>query len=88
MAMTEIADTKGQFQIGTQFIGNINKVPMQIVAIKAWEGCLYHGIQRRSPVAYIMDMETKRIFRYGLRALEHCDVTIIKKENEYACQMA
>ena len=81
-AMDEIIDKKGQFHVGTKFVGNVNHVPMHIIAIKdPWEGCQYEGVLKPSPRAYIRNLITGKIFSYGLRALEHCDVTIIKETN-------
>lgn len=80
--MDGVTDKNGQFLVGTKFVGNVNNVQMQIIAIKSpWEGCQYEGVLKPSPRAYIRNLETGKISRYGLRALEHCDVTIIT-ENE------
>jgi len=57
---------KGRFTVETTFIGNINKVKMEVVKIEKGS-CL------------IKDLRNGRSFSYGLQALEHCNVTIINE---------
>ena len=65
-------DNKGKFNIGTQFIGNVNGVKMEVVKTESpW------WIKSREKMVTIKDLETGKTFLYGLRALEKCDVTIL-----------
>lgn len=66
-----------QFRVGTQFIGNVNHVPMEIVDIKNPHEDWAPKIPCKSPRAYIRRLDTGTISSYGLAALERCDVTII-----------
>lgn len=60
-----IVDNKGKFKAGTRFRGNVNGKEMEIVRIE-------------NSTAIIMDLHTKEVFHFGLRALEKCDVTILE----------
>lgn len=57
-------DNRGKFTKGTVFIGNVNKVKMEIVEIQ-------------KETAVIKDVTTGKVFTYGLRALERCNVAIL-----------
>ena len=58
-------DNKGNFKPGTRFIGNINKIEMEVVDI-------------RGNHVMIRDTKTGMLFVHGLRMLEKCDVTILE----------
>lgn len=71
-------DNKGRFKVGTQFIGNVNKVPMEVVKIEdRLAGTSDEGRYPDSKVATIKNLLDGRTFRYGLRALEKCNVAIV-----------
>ena len=53
----------GKFHPGTRFRGNVNGAEMEVV-----------GIEDKNAV--IKDLQTGRVFSYGLQALEHCDVEV------------
>lgn len=52
-----------KFHPGTRFRGNVNGAEMEVVRIEGTN-------------AIIKDLKTGRVFTYGLRALEHCDVEV------------
>lgn len=58
-------DNTGKFKPGTRFIGNVNGVEMEVVQIQ-------------NTMVVIKDLKGN-IFNYGLKALEHCDVTITRE---------
>ena len=60
-------DNKGKFKPGTRFRGNVNGKELEIVRIE------------NQAAAIIMDLQTKEVFHFGLRALEKCDVTITRE---------
>ena len=65
-------DNKGKFKIGTQFIGNVNGVKMEVVKTETpW------WARERESTVTIKDLSTGKTFLCGLRALERCDVTIL-----------
>ena len=70
----------GNFKVGTQFVGNVNKAKMEIVKIE--RECLGTESGRlreaSSETVTIKDLKTGRKFTYGLKALEMCDVTIFE----------
>lgn len=53
----------GKFHPGTRFRGNVNGAEMEVVRIE-------------DKNAIIKDLQTGRVFTYGLQALEHCDVEV------------
>jgi hypothetical protein len=66
-------DNIGRFKPGTVFKGNINGVQMVVIKIQKenLNGC-------NKELAVIKDMTTEKTYTYGLRALERCNVTILK----------
>ena len=56
-------DNKDKFKVGTRFVGDINKVPMEVVKIEG----------RNVVVKNLLNGQT---FICGLRTLEKCYVTI------------
>lgn len=53
----------GKFHRGVRFRGNVNGAEMEVVRIE-------------DKNAIIKDLQTGRVFVYGLQALEHCDVEV------------
>ena len=67
-------DNKGKFKIGTQFIGNVNGVKMEVVKTEnPW------WVRNRDTMVTIKDLGTGKTFLCGLRTLEKCDVTILEQ---------
>ena len=56
-------DNKGKFRVGTRFVGNVNKVPMEVVRIEGKN-------------VIIKNLLNGQTFICGLRTLEKCYVTI------------
>ena len=61
--MTMENENAGKFHRGTRFRGNVNGAEMEVVKIE-------------DKNASIKDLQTGRVFTYGLQALEHCDVEV------------
>lgn len=57
------SENVGKFHRGTKFRGNVNGAEMEIVRIEGGN-------------AIIKDLKTGRVFNYGLKALEHCDLEV------------
>lgn len=53
-----------KIEVGTKFVGNINKMYFEVVKI---EGSL----------AIVKELSSNKKFNYGLKALEHCNITVI-----------
>ena len=72
-------NNKDKFKIGTKFIGDINKASMEIISIKdKGTGTESGRYAIASKVAIIKDLKNGKLFNYGLKALERCNVTIIE----------
>lgn len=77
--MDRYRENHGKFKQGTRYIGNISRTESVILKI---ENPDVYGTETGVPMkegeqAYIMDLETGNRYSYGLKALEHCDVTIL-----------
>ena len=65
-------DNKEKFAIGTQFVGNANGVKCEVVK--------FVPDRNGKPLLVVLkDLKTDKTFTYGLRALEKCDITLIKE---------
>lgn len=58
-------NNEGKFKHGTRFRGNVNGAEMEVVKIQG-------------TLAVIKNLKTGDVISYGLKALEHCDVTILE----------
>ena len=56
-------ENAGKFHPRTRFRGNVNGAEMEVVRIE-------------DKNAIIKDLQTGKVFSYGLKALEHCDVEV------------
>lgn len=56
-------ENAGKFHPGTRFRGNVNEIEMEVFRIEDGN-------------AIIKDLQTGRLFSYGLHALEHCDLEV------------
>lgn len=65
-------DNAGKFKVGTRFRGNVNGVEMEVVKIEQ------SSKSANSKNAIIQETKTGKRSIYGLRALEKCDVSILK----------
>jgi hypothetical protein len=72
-------DNAGKFNVGTKFIGNVNKAKMEVVKIENKQyGTASGRLRTEHTKAVIKDLKTGRTFAHGLQMLERCDVTIIE----------
>lgn len=68
-------DLIGKLKVGTIFTGNVNHIKMKVMEIKNSD---IKGDKNQT--ALVKELSTGKVFAYGLRALERCDLTIMKSE--------
>ncbi|MDF2879631.1 MAG: hypothetical protein K0R54_188 [Clostridiaceae bacterium] len=70
----------GKFKVGTKFVGNTNKLMMEVIKIeKNCTGTESGYVKVESELVTIKNIETGKLFTYGLQGLERCDITIIAR---------
>jgi hypothetical protein len=72
--------SRTKFEVGTQFVGNVNRAALEVVSIEQRPLMTESGrIRHTSPRVIVKNLKTGRQTTVGLALLEHCDVTILRK---------
>lgn len=64
---------KTDFKPGTRFRGNVNGALFEVVKVEK---------HKSGQSVTLKEIKTGNLYTYGLKALEHCDITILEREAE------